>query len=167
MNGQTVTTDRIYTQVDHMPQLMSCETSNGNMYKMDRCTNTALKSWFLANMEYPAASFTAKIEEKIDFTLLVDTAGRLTLLTPPRENPTLLFIEGQRLINLLTQSQDVWLPGRQGNKKVKVQIGISISFNIADWNTELLRRARLIEMSKQDSILKASPKVDSLPKKGK
>lgn len=167
LNGQTVSTDRIYTQVDHMPQLMSCETSNGNMYKMDRCTNTALKSWFLANMEYPVSSLIAKTEEKVDFTVLVDTIGRLTLLSAPDENPTPLMAEAHRLIGLLIQSNENWVPGRQGRKKVKVQISLCIEFKIADWNGELLRRSKLIETARQDSILKASPKVDSLPKRGK
>ncbi len=167
LNGQTVATDRVYTQVDHMPQLVSCGSSNGNMYKMDRCTNMALKSWFLTNMEYPAASLSAKTEEKVDFTVIVDTLGKLTLMTVPKENSTLFTIEAQRLIDLLIQSQENWLPGRQGNKKVKVQVKISVDFNVTDWTNELLRRAKLLETARQDSILKATPKVDSIPKKGK
>ena len=73
LNAQNVTSDRLYTQVDHMPQITNCYTSNGNMYKIDRCTSTALKSWFLSQMEYPPDALKAKIEEKFLFLAIVDS----------------------------------------------------------------------------------------------
>ena len=158
--------DRIYTQVDHMPQLMSCATSNGNMYKMDRCTNMALKSWFLANMQYPPESLKAKTQEKFGFIAVVDTFGRLSGLEPTKVMTSECAMEAHRLVQLFLESNQNWLSGQQGKKKVKVQFEMTVEFNIAEWNAELLRRQKLMEIAKQDSILK-SPKVDSLPKKGK
>ena len=40
-----------------------------------------------------------------------------------------------------------------------------IAVEIADWNNEVLRRAK--EAARQDSILKSNLKLDSIPKKGK
>ena len=53
----------------------------------------------------------------------------------------------------------------QGKKKVKVQFEVLVEFKIADWNNEVLRRAK--EAARQDSILKSNLKLDSIPKKGK
>ncbi len=163
--GQNVTGDRLYTQVDHMPQISSCMTSNGNMYKIDRCTSTALKAWFLSQMEYPPNAVKSKIEEKFGFMAVVDTLGKLSDMRPTKEMTSECAMEAHRLVQLLMESQEPWMPGMQGRKKVKVQFEIFVEFNIADWNAELIRRAK--ESARQDSILKASPKLDSLPKKGK
>lgn len=166
ISGQNESADRIYTQVDHMPQLMSCATSNGNMYKMDRCTNTALKAWFLANMQYPPESLKAKTEEKFGFIAVVDTFGKLSGLEPTKVMTSECAMEAHRLVQLLLEEGDTWVPGQQGKKKVKVQFELCIDFKVADWTAELARRAKIAEVARQDSILK-SPKVDSIPKKGK
>jgi len=158
--------ERIYTQVDHMPQLISCATSNGNMYKMDRCTNMALKAWFLANMQYPAEALKLKSQEKFGFIAVVDTLGKLSGLEPTKVMSSECAMEAHRLVQLLLESDQTWISGQQGRKKVKVQFELCVEFNVADWNAELLRRQKMLEVARQDSILK-SPKVDSLPKKGK
>jgi len=165
LNAQNVTSDRLYTQVDHMPQITNCYTSNGNMYKIDRCTSTALKSWFLSQMEYPPDALKAKIEEKFLFLAIVDTLGILTEMRPTNEMTSDLAIEAHRLAHLLIDIKEPWMPGMQGKKKVKVQFEVLVEFKIADWNNEVLRRAK--EAARQDSILKSNLKLDSIPKKGK
>lgn len=163
--AQNNTEERIYTQVDHMPQVMSCSSSNGNMYKMDRCTNTAIKAWMLANMQYPEQAVKEKRQEKFSFKAIIDTSGILSDIEPLQTMTSDCAIEAQRLIQLLLESNERWLSGRQGNKKVKVQIELMVDFNLADWNAELARRTRLQEAAKQDSILKSGSKVDSFPKR--
>lgn len=163
--AQSNTEERIYTQVDHMPQIMSCSSSNGNMYKMDRCTNTAIKAWMFANMQYPEQAVKEKRQEKFSFKAIIDTSGTLSDIEPLQAMTSDCAIEAQRLIQLLLESNERWLPGRQGNKKVKVQVELTVDFNLVDWNAELARRAKLLETARQDSILKSGPKVDSLPKR--
>ena len=148
-----------------MPHITNCYTSNGNMYKIDRCTSTALKSWFLSQMEYPPDALKAKIEEKFLFLAIVDTLGILTEMRPTNEMTSDLAIEAHRLAHLLIDIKEPWMPGMQGKKKVKVQFEVLVEFKIADWNNEVLRRAK--EAARQDSILKSNLKLDSIPKKGK
>lgn len=164
--AQSVVTERVYTQVDCMPQLASCSGNTDNMYKLDRCTVSALKQWFLNNMNYPSSALADKIQEKLNFKILLDTSGFITLVDPMQEMNTPCSEEAIRLIQLLKSSGEKWIPGKQGKKKVSVAMEIGIDFNLNDWSLESEKRSKST-VNKQDSLLRNGVKTDSIPKKKK
>jgi len=164
--AQSLTTERIYTQVDCMPQLANCAGNADNMYKLDRCTIAALKQWFLNNMNYPISALSDKFQEKISFKILLDTSGSITVIEPMQEMNTPCSEEALRLMQLLKTSGEKWTPGKQGKKKVAVAMEVAIDFNLNDWNLENEKRTKSTAI-KQDSLLKNGVKTDSIPKKKK
>jgi len=164
LSAQQTISERIYTQVDCMPQWKGCESSKDNMYKLDRCTVTALKQWFLANMEYPDKAIENKTEHKLYYTLVFDTTGNIVQTFPMQTESTVFSTEADKLIQMLQDSSGMWICAKQGKKKVKVAINICLDFNLTDWKTEQERRAALRAGMKQDSLIKSNTKSDTLPR---
>ncbi len=161
--GQQPDSMRIYTRVDHMPQLLSCASGYGNMYKLDRCTVASLKAWMSSNMQYPSDAIQAAKEERFTFMALIDTTGQLKEIKPLQDLSSECGKEADRLVNLMMQAGDKWTAGRQGKNKVPVWIEFCVEFNIRDWNNELARRANPQAFARQDSIA-LMPVKPELPK---
>ncbi|MCC7148631.1 MAG: hypothetical protein IT216_05350 [Saprospiraceae bacterium] len=154
---------RIYTQVDHMPQLVSCASGYGNMYKLDRCTVASLKAWMLANMQYPATALESGREERYSFRALVDTTGQIKEIKPAQDLSSECGNEADRLTKLMLHSGEKWTSGRQGTRKVPVWIEFCIEFNAKDWQNELTRRANPQAFVSRDSLA-LKPVKPEMPK---
>ena len=84
--------------------------------------------------------------------VVIDTAGRLsTPMLMDKVSPA-CDEEALKLINILSNQPDAFLPGSQARKKVKVSLIIPVEFNIDKWKKEVTRRKKLLEEAiKQDS----------------
>lgn len=167
VQAQNVVSERLYTQVERMPQCPDCASSTGNMYKVDPCTRTAMQSWWLSKMEYPVEALNDKEEGIVTFQVVIDTFGLICEIRMQDTHNKALANEANRLMSLYESDGIAWTPGTQRGKKTKVIMDLSIEFSIKNWKTELERRAKQMEAMRQDSILKANPPIDSTRKVNK
>jgi len=154
LTAQNVVTERVFTQVEEMPRYWECASSTDNMYRLDKCTLTALKKWFLENMNYPSEALSEKTEGIVKVYMIIDTFGNMTNPVITQHLSSQCDEEAFNLISILDNKIELWYPGRQARRKVRVAITIPVEFSLKDWNAEQVRRQKLMQEAaeKKDSL---------------
>lgn len=142
VRAQNIVAERVYTQIDNMPRWMSCPGTTDNMYHLDKCTLSALDSWFYTQMNYPEIALMQQKEGRNEIFVIIDTSGQVTKTLLLSHLSKELDTESNRLLSILESSPGLWLPGTQKNHKVKVSLRLFIDFSIDKWNQELTRRQK-------------------------
>lgn len=152
LQAQNIPAERVYTQVENMPRICECAGAKDNMYKLDKCTLNSLNTWTTQNMNYPAIALEKGTRGICKVHIILDTTGRITEPLLIQKVSPECDDEALKLISILSNQEDTFLPGTQSRKKVKVALVIPIEFNPELWKIELDRRRKLLEETqKQDS----------------
>ncbi|WP_184546674.1 M56 family metallopeptidase [Mucilaginibacter sp. FT3.2] len=112
--AQTITDDNVYSSVEELPGFP------GGV--------EALGKFLSANIKYPANAREKGIEGRVICTFVIETDGSLSNIKISRGVSPDLDEEALRVLKLSPN----WTPGKQGDKKVRVQYSIPISFTLAD-----------------------------------
>lgn len=104
--------DRIYDVAEHMP---SFPGGTG-----------ALMHYIASNVKYPADAKKKGIQGRVLCTFVVEKDGRVTNVDVKYPEHPSLDKEARRVINSMPR----WIPGRQGDKAIRVKYTLPISFKL-------------------------------------
>lgn len=140
-----------------MPRFWECPDAGDNMYQLDKCTDSTTGRWFYAHMQYPDRALKKNIQGTNEVFVIIDTSGLITKPLLLSHISDELDTETLRLIDLMENDAQRWIPGTQQKKKVKVSLRLFVNFSIDKWNLELARRHKLEGIGKDTTNLPLSP----------
>ena len=125
----TTSDTAIYRWVEQMPAFTGCDPTDPDAYT---CTLRELTLYLFREMQYPEDALVANQGGKAQVALVIDTLGQVqrTRLVES-SGVTSLDKEALRIVRSIRD----WTPGKQGDRPVRVEMVIPVTFR-----PELFRR---------------------------
>ncbi len=115
--NQPVDTGEVFTIVQEMPILLSCDSLDATHDEKKSCSDKNLLEYFSKNLRYPKAAKEAGVESTVVVRFIVNTDGSVGDVQVIKAGHPTLADEALRLIN----EMPAWRPGYQRGQAVRVQ----------------------------------------------
>ena len=119
--------EEVYVVVEEMPEFPGCSDLADGFERKD-CSKKKLIEFIYSNVKYPKDAHAKGIEGKVVVKFIVDTEGNVikpNIIKNPGEG---LGDEVLRVINLMNDMPEKWIPGKQQGKKVNVALTLPVVF---------------------------------------
>jgi len=122
----------IFKIVEQMPRFPGCEDLAATEKEKTVCANQKLLEFLYANIKYPRLAQENNIEGTAVVTFVVNTDGSITDAEVLRDIGGGCGAEALRVVNLMTEMDEKWTPGRQRGNPVPVQFSLPIRFRLEE-----------------------------------
>lgn len=122
-------TDEVFSVVEDPPRFPGCEGIT-NKKERDNCAQQKMLEFIYINIKYPAAAVTKKVQGIAVIRFVVDKDGSLKDIHIVRNPGEQLGEEARRVVEMMNDMPDRWIPGKQHGKPVKVYFNIPVKFKL-------------------------------------
>lgn len=121
--------EEFHTVAEEMPRFPGCEHLEGHTER-GQCAQTQLISFMAENTQYPKSAKLAGIEGMVVVEFVVSKNGELRDVKVIRSEHPSLAEEAKRVVLLMQEMEEQWIPGRQDGAPVAVQMKLPFSFKL-------------------------------------
>lgn len=122
--GETDTSDEIYTIVQDMPHFPGCEHLEGRERRS--CAEKRMLEYLYKSIRYPEIARENKIEGMVVISFVVEKDGSINDAKILRDLGGGCGLEALRLV----QAMPKWIPGKQRNQPVRTQFNLPVRFKL-------------------------------------
>jgi len=121
--------DELYMVAEEMPRFPGCEHLEDKTER-DQCAKAQLINFISENTKYPESAKIAGIEGMVIAEFVVTKNGEVQNVKVIRSEAPSLAEEAKRVVVLMQDMEERWVPGRQDGKAVNVQMKLPFSFKL-------------------------------------
>jgi TonB family protein len=130
------TPKEIFKVVEEMPRFPGCEDLDGDAKERQLCSQKKLLEFIYQNITYPREAKEANQEGMVVVKFIVNTEGTLENAKIIRDPAPSLSAEVLRLIYMMNQMDEKWIPGKQRGQKVNVEFNLPVRFKLDSGSSE-------------------------------
>lgn len=120
----------IFVVVEEMPRFPGCEDVAGDMKAKKTCADKKLMEFIYANIQYPAIARENGVEGNVVVQFVVNTDGTVQDVKVMRDIGAGCGEEAIRVVGLMNNMKDRWIPGKQRGRPVRVMFTLPIRFKL-------------------------------------
>jgi len=120
----------IFVVVEEMPRFPGCEDFSEDQKLKKACSDKKLMDFIYSNIHYPALARENGVEGNVVVQFIVNTNGSVTDLKVMRDIGAGCAEEALRVVNLMNNMPEKWVPGRQRCHPVRVMFTLPIRFKL-------------------------------------
>ncbi|MCB0569892.1 MAG: TonB family protein [Phaeodactylibacter sp.] len=123
--------DEVFKVVEEMPLFPGCEDV-ADAAARKKCADMKMLEFIFSQLKYPQDARDAGIEGTVVASFVVNKEGRLEDIKAVRSVSPSIDAEVLRVIGLMNDMEQGWVPGKQRGKVVKVQFNLPVQFKLDD-----------------------------------
>ena len=127
--------------VDEMPRFPGCEDV-ADKVERNKCSQVELLKFIYSNISYPALARQNGVEGTVVVTFVVEKDGRVSSTSLVRDIGAQCGQESLRVVDLMTEQDIRWAPGRMYGRPVRVQFNLPVKFKLESEEPKRKRRRR-------------------------
>jgi len=120
----------IFKVVEEMPRFPGCEDLNASIEEKKACADKKMLEFIYSHVEYPEIAKENGIEGTVVVQFVVDKDGSVSEIQIARDIGGKCGEEAKRLISLMNEMPEKWIPGRQRGRAVPVMFTLPIKFKL-------------------------------------
>lgn len=120
----------VHAFVEEMPRFPGCESIDGNTVEKKGCADKKMLEFIYKNIKYPSLARENGVEGTVVISFVVEKDGSITGIKIVRDAGAGLGEEALRIVQKMENLPQKWIPGKQGNEKVRVQFNLPIRFKL-------------------------------------
>ena len=124
--SKPVDTSKIFTVVEKMPLLLSCDSLDIPYYEKMRCSEKEVSIYVSKNFQYPLDARNANVQGLVVVKYVINTDGSVGEMEIIKSVHPALDEEALRLL----KAMPAWSPGYQKGKAVRVSYHFPVKFKI-------------------------------------
>ena len=121
--------EEVFSIVEEMPRFVDC--GSGTYEDKKACADKKMLEFIYENVKYPSVARENNVEGTAVVSFVIEKDGSISNVKVLRDPGAGCGEEAVRIINLMQNLPDKWIPGKQGNQKVRVQFNLPIRFRLA------------------------------------
>ena len=122
----------IFQVVEEMPRFPGCEEMEGTVQEKSNCAQKKMLQFIYENILYHEEARKQEISGMVVVSFIVNEVGGIEDAKVVRDIGSGLGDEALRVVNLMNEMEERWIPGRQRGRYVKVQINLPIRFSLSE-----------------------------------
>lgn len=122
-------TDEVFSVVEELPRFPGCEEIT-NKKEREECAQRKMLDFIYKNLKYPAAAITKKVQGIAVIRFVVDKDGSLKDIQIARNPGEQLGEEAKRVVEMMNDMPERWVPGKLRGKAVKVYFNLPVKFKL-------------------------------------
>lgn len=122
--------EEVFSIVEEMPRFPGCDME-GTYEAKKACADKKMLEFIYENVKYPSVARENNVEGTAVVSFVVEKDGSISTVKILRDPGAGCGEEALRIIELMQKMPEKWIPGRQGNQKVRVQFNLPIRFRLA------------------------------------
>lgn len=120
----------VYKMVDEMPRFPGCEAIEIDIKKLTDCADKKLLQYIYTNVAYPPEARSNGIQGQAIISFIINQDGTISDAKIVKDPGAGLGQEALRVVILMSDLSDRWVPGRENGKAVRVQYNLPIKFKL-------------------------------------
>lgn len=125
-----------YKRVEEMPRFPGCESMEGTVAEMTKCSNQKLIEYIYNNVQYPKAAQKAGTEGTVVIQFIVDKNGVISDEIIARDIGGNCGEEALRVVKSMAVNDIKWRPGIEKGVPVKVLWTLPVKFKLEGKKSE-------------------------------
>jgi periplasmic protein TonB len=121
--------EEIFQVVEDMPRFPGCEDEPTKEKRIE-CANNKLLQFIYKNIKYPPIAKENGIEGTTVIQFVVDQSGKITEPTIVKDIGGQCGQEALRVVKLMNEMGEKWIPGKQRGRPVKVRYTLPVKFRL-------------------------------------
>lgn len=122
----------VFRVVEKMPRFPGCDDAGDSETDKKRCADKKMLDFLYSNLRYPDRAVRNGIEGQVVVSFIVEKDGSLSNIKSIRSPDESLSEEAIRMIRLMNEKDEKWIPGEQKGQKVRVEFILPILFNLSE-----------------------------------
>ena len=123
--------DAVFQVVEEMPLFPGCATEEISREEKKQCSDMAMLQFIYKNIKYPKSAKERGLEGIVVVKFVVDKDGHLINEEIIRSVDPDMDAEVINVIDLMNEMPELWTPGKQNGKAVKVEMVLPVKFKMA------------------------------------
>ena len=120
----------IFRVVEEMPRFPGCEDMEGNAREIKSCADRKMLQFLYSHIKYPATARQNGVEGNVVISFVVEKDGSITDPKVIRDPGAGLGEESVRVVHMMGDLPEKWIPGRQRGEAVRVQFILPVKFQL-------------------------------------
>ncbi len=121
----------VYKEVEQMPRFPGCEHLDDSDEARATCAQNKMLEFLMTNISYPQNARKKGTEGTVIVKFVIDVDGSIDNAKILRSVGDGCDEEALRVVNLMNQMEQAWIPGKQKGQAVKVQYVLPIKFKVS------------------------------------
>jgi len=122
--------EEVVITAEQMPRFPGCEDTAGNHKEKKACADKEMLKFIYKNIKYPALARENGVEGTCVIRFVIDKKGRMKDIELMRGLGAGIGGEALRVVNLMKDMPENWMPGKQRGRPVNVQFNLPIKFKL-------------------------------------
>lgn len=123
--------EEVFKVVENMPRFPGCEDI-ADRQEREKCAQKKMLTFLYENLKYPVEAREAGKEGMVVVEMIIDEKGWISTAQLLRDPGYGMGKEALRVVKLMNELPERWIPGEQGGKVVKVMYNLPIRFKLPD-----------------------------------
>ena len=128
--SDTVPEWSVFKVVEEMPRFPGCEELGMDPKEKEQCAQKKMMTFLFENLKYPAVARKNGTEGMVVISFIVDKNGRTRDARIVRDLKDGCGAEALRVVELMANMSEPWIPGRQKGKAVNVEYNLPVKFRL-------------------------------------
>ncbi|MCB9297944.1 MAG: TonB family protein [Lewinellaceae bacterium] len=124
--------EEVFKVVEEMPRFPGCGEEGLSMGELVQCSNQKMLEFIYNNIKYPQEARNAGIQGTAVASFVVDKEGWVKDVRIVRGIHESIDAEVARVVKLMNEMDERWIPGRQGGKLANVQFNLPVKFALPE-----------------------------------
>ena len=120
----------VFQVVQEMPRFPGCEDVSKSVPERKACADQKMLEFIYQNIRYPATAREDSIQGQVVVTFIVSDEGEIVNPLLARDIGGGCGQEAIRVIKLMNEMEDPWIPGRHEGENVNVQFNLPVRFSL-------------------------------------
>lgn len=121
--------EEIHVIVEEMPRFPGCEQLS-NYDESKKCADKKMLEFIYKNIKYPTIARENNVEGTAVVTFVIEKDGSISNIEMLRDPGAECGAEAVRVVELMKNLPQKWIPGRQGNENVRVRFNLPVRFRM-------------------------------------
>ena len=121
--------EKIHVIVEEMPRFPGCEHI-ANYEESKKCADKKMLEFIYKNIKYPQIARENNVEGTAVVAFVVEKDGSISNIKILRDPGAECGTEAVRVVELMRDLPQKWIPGQQGNENVRVQFNLPVRFRL-------------------------------------
>lgn len=121
--------EEIHVIVEEMPRFPGCEHL-ANYDESKQCADKKMLEFIYKNIKYPTIARENNVQGTAVVTFVIEKDGSISNIEILRDPGAECGAEAVRVVEMMQNLPNKWLPGRQGNENVRVRFNLPVKFRL-------------------------------------
>lgn len=130
--SHTASGEKVFKIAEQMPLFPGCDATDEYSEALRNCANQKMLEFIYTNVKYPEAARKQGIEGTVVVRFLVEKDGTISDAEILRNVGGGTGEEALRVVNMMSEQNIKWIPGKQDGEKVNVNFNLPVKFKLAD-----------------------------------